>query len=118
MPPENPTAHDPALGTNHAAGVKPPTLSPSERALAPEASEPMQSANGIADDGTYVGGAGGYMGAPLPAVDSGEAEVSAANERGDGVYGFPSGPGIGTPGGEHQPADQKPDDIPNPYPDR
>ena len=118
MPLENPSAHDPALSQGHAAGVKPETLSPSERALAPEADEPMQSANGIAGDGTYVGQAGGYIGSPHPAVDSGTARVDPANERGDGAYGFPAGPGIGTPGGEHQPAAQKPDVLPNQYPER
>ena len=118
MPLENPSAHDPALGQNHAAGVKTETVSPSERALAPEGDEPMQSASGIADDGTYVGQAGGYMGGPLPAVDSGSAKVDESNERGDGAYGFPTGPGVGTPGGEHQPAAQKPDVVANPYPER
>ncbi len=118
MPLENPSAHDPALGQNHAAGVKTETASPSERALAPEGDEPMQSANGVADDGTYVGQGGGYMGGPLPAVDSGSAQVDPSNERGDGAYGFPAGPGVGMPGGEHQPAAQKPDDVTNPYPER
>ena len=120
MPPalENPGAHEPALSRNHAAGVQPETASPAERALAPEADEPMQSASATADDGTYVGQGGGYMGGPLPAVDSGVAEVDAANVRGDGAYGFPSGPGVGMPGGEHQPAAQKPDVVPNPYPER
>ena len=118
MPLENPSAHDPALSQDHATGVKRETVSPSERALAPEGGEPMQSANGTADDGTFVGQAGGYMGGPLPAVDSGEARVNASNERGDGAYGFPTGPGVGTPGGEHQPAAQKPDVVTNPYPSR
>ena len=118
MPLENPSAHDPALGQNHAAGGKTETLSPSERALAPEGDEPMQSASGIADDGTYGGQAGGYMGGPLPAVDSGSAKVDLSNERGEGAYGFPAGPGVGMPGGEHQPAAQKPDAVPNPYPER
>ena len=115
---ENPGAHEPALSRNHAAGVKPEAVSPSERALAPEGDEPMQSANGIADDGTYVGQAGGYMGGPLPAVESGTAKVDEANTRGDGAYGFPTGPGVGVPGGEHQPVAQKPDDVANPYPER
>ena len=118
MPLENPSAHDPALGQNHAAGVRTETVSPSERALAPEGDEPMQSANGIADDGTYVGQGGGYMGGPLPAVDSGTAKVDASNERGDGAYGFPAGPCVGVPGGQHQPAAQKPDVVTNPYPER
>ena len=118
MPLENPSAHDPALGQNHAAGVRTETVSPSERALAPEGDEPMQSASGIADDGTSVGQGGGYMGGPLPAVDSGTAKVDPSNQRGDGAYGFPSGPGVGVPGGEHQPAAQKPDDVGNPYPER
>ena len=104
MPSKIPAPTTPPSAADHAAGVKPETVSPSERALAPEGDEPMQSANAIADDGTYVGQAGGYMGAPLPAVESGTAEVDASNERGDGAYGFPAGPGVGMPGGEHQPA--------------
>ena len=116
--PENPSAHDPALSRDHAAGVQHETASPAERALAPEGDAPMQSANASADDGTYVGQAGGYMGGPLPAVESGVAEVDTTNKRGDGAYGFPAGPGVGTPGGEHQPAGQKPDVITNPYPER
>jgi hypothetical protein len=120
MPPdlENPSAHDPALSRNHAAGATQETASPAERALAPEGDAPMQSASASTDDGTYVGQSGGYMGGSLPAVESGIAEVDAANERGDGAYGFPSGPGVGVPGGEHQPTAQKPDVIPNPYPQR
>lgn len=105
---ENPSAHDPVLSRDHAAGVRRETLSPAERALAPESEEPMQSANGTADDGTYVGQAGGYMGGALPAVDSGTAQVNKANVRGDGAYGFPTGPGVGMPGGEHQPVAQPP----------
>jgi hypothetical protein len=115
---ENPSAHDPALSRNHAAGIQRETASPAERALAPESDEPMQSANGSADDGTYVGQGGGYMGGPLPAVESGQAKVDEGNQRGDGAYGFPAGAGVGVPGGEHQPAAQKPDVIPNPYPER
>ena len=115
---ENPSAHEPALSRRHAAGPQGETASPAERALAPEGDEPMQSATASADDGTYVGQAGGYMGGPLPAVDSGVAEVDAANRRGDGAYGFPVGPGVGVPGGQHQPAAQKPDEVTNPYPDR
>jgi hypothetical protein len=115
---ENPQAHDPALSRNHAAGARHDAASPAERALAPEGDAPMQSANAQADDGTYVGQAGGYMGGSNPAVESGVAEVNAANVRGDGAYGFPVGPGVGVPGGEHQPAAQKPDEITNPYPPR
>ena len=120
MPPdlENPGAHEPALSRNHAAGVPRETASPAERALAPEGDAPMQSASATADDGTYVGQGGGYMGGPLPAVESGHAEVDKANVRGDGAYGFPTGPGVGVPGGEHQPAAQKPDAVTNPYPER
>jgi hypothetical protein len=120
MPPdlENPRAHEPALSRDHAAGVQHETSSPAERALAPEADAPMQSASATADDGTYVGQGGGYMGASLPAVDSGTAQVDAANVRGEGAYGFPSGPGVGMPGGEHQPVDQPPDVLPPQYPQR
>ncbi len=115
---ENPSAHDPALSRDHAAGPAHESASPAERALSPEGHEPMQSANAIADDGTYVGQAGGYMGGPRPAVERGVAQVDAKNRRGDGAYGFPTGPGVGVPGGEHQPAAQKPDVVPNPYPER
>lgn len=115
---ENPSAHDPALSRDHAAGPRRDRLSTAERALAPEGDAPMQSANASADDGTYVGQAGGYMGGESPAVESGHAQVNAANRRGDGAYGFPTGPGVGVPGGEHQPAAQKPDDLPNQYPQR
>ena len=115
---ENPGAHEPALSRDHAAGPRHDRLSPSERALAPEGDAPMQSANATADDGTYVGQAGGYMGGESPAVESGHAEVNEANRRGEGAYGFPAGPGVGMPGGEHQPVAQKPDDLPNPYPQR
>jgi len=115
---ENPSAHDPALARDHAAGPRRDTVSPSERALAPEGNAPMQSPNAVADDGTYVGQAGGYMGGASPAVESGRAEVNSANRRGDGAYGFPVGPGVGVPGGEHQPAAQKPDVLPPQYPER
>ena len=115
---ENPSAHDPALSRRHAAGAAQDTASPAERALAPEGDAPMQSANASADDGAYVGQGGGYMGGALPAVEGGVAEVDAANRRGDGAYGFPAGPGVGMPGGEHQPAGQKPDVVTNPYPQR
>ena len=115
---ENPRAHDPALARDHAAGPDRETLSPSERALAPEGDAPMQSHNAIADDGTYVGQGGGYGGGASPAVQSGRADDDASNPRGDGAYGFPSGPGVGVPGGEHQPVAQKPDVVTNPYPDR
>ena len=79
---ENPSAHDPALSREHAAGVKRETASPAERALAPEGDAPMQSANASADDGTYVGQGGGYMGGSLPAVESGVAEVYKTGEDG------------------------------------
>lgn len=115
---ENPSAHDPALARDHAAGPARETLSPSERALAPEGDAPMQSHNAVADDGTYVGRAGGYMGGASPAADSGREEGDAANPRGDGAYGFPAGAGVGVPGGEHQPAAQKPDVLPPQYPER
>ena len=115
---ENPSAHDPVLSREHAAGPRSDTLSPSERALAPEGDAPMQSPNAIGDDGTYVGQAGGYMGGEAPATESGHAQVNTANRRGDGAYGFPAGPGVGMPGGEHQPAAQKPDVVPDPYPQR
>jgi hypothetical protein len=115
---ENPSAHDPALTRDHDAGPDRERLSPSERALAPEGDAPMQSHNAVADDGTYVGQAGGYMGGGSPAVESGRARVNEANPRGDGAYGFPSGPGVGEPGGEHQPVAQKPDEVPDPYPQR
>ena len=120
MPPalENPSAHDPVLARDHAAGPRGDRLSPSERALAPEGDAPMQSPNATADDGTYVGQGGGYMGGASPAVESGLAEVNEANPHGDGAYGFPFGPGVGVPGGEHQPAAQKPDVVPDPYPQR
>ena len=115
---ENPSKHDPALGRDHAAGVPQQTVSPSERALAPEADEPMQSATAITDDGTYVGQVGGYVGGESPSANGEHAAVEPANVRGDGVYGFPAGPGVGVPGGEHQPVAQKPDVVPNPYPER
>jgi hypothetical protein len=119
MPPdlENPSAHEPALSRDHAAGIPRETVSPSERALAPEGDAPMQSANATADDGTFVGQAGGYMGGPLPAVETGRAKVDEDNVRGDGAYGFPSGPGVGVPGGEHH-AQETPNITTNPYPDR
>ena len=60
----------------------------------------------------------GYMGGASPAVESGRAEVNMANRRGDGAYGFPVGPGVGVPGGEHQPVAQKPDELPRQYPER
>jgi hypothetical protein len=115
---ENPSAHDPALSRDHATGVRAATTSPAERALAPESDEPMQSASATADDGTYVGQGGGYMGAPLPAVESGVGKVEPSSQRGEGAYGFPAGPEVGMPGGQHQPVAQRPDVIPNPYPDR
>jgi hypothetical protein len=115
---ENPSAHEPALSRDHAAGVQGETQSPAERALAPEADAPMQSANASADDGTYVGQGGGYMGASTPAVESGEARVDQADVRGEGAYGYPAGPGVGMPGGEHQPAAQPPSVDSAPMPKR
>ena len=115
---ENPSAHDPALSRDHAAGPYRDRLSPAERALAPESDAPLQSPNAIADDGRYEGRAGGYAGGDLRAVDSGRAEVDASDARGDGTYGYPSGPGVGMPGGEHQPVDQPPDVLPPQYPER
>jgi hypothetical protein len=115
---ENPSAHEPALSRDHAAGVQRETSSPAERALAPEGDAPMQSASATADDGTYVGQGGGYMGGSLPAVESGTAKVDQANERGDGAYGFPAGAGVGMPGGEHQPAAQPPSVDAAPVPER
>ena len=115
---ENPSAHEPVLSRQHASGVRQDVASPAERALAPEGDGPMQSANATADDGTYVGQGGGYMGGASPAVESGIAQVDKSNERGDGAYGFPAGAGVGMPGGEHQPVAQKPDRVTNPYPER
>ncbi len=115
---ENPGAHEPALSRDHAAGVQPETSSPAERALAPEGDAPMQSANATADDGTYVGQGGGYMGGSLPAVESGTAKVDERNERGDGTYGYPAGAGVGMPGGEHQPVAQPPSVDAAPVPER
>jgi len=115
---ENPSAHDPALSHDHAAGPRHDTLSPAERALAPESDAPLQSPSAITDDGTYEGRAGGYKGRGSPAVDRGRAGADEAAGRGDGAYGFPAGPGVGMPGGEHQPAGQKPDVLPPQYPER
>jgi hypothetical protein len=115
---ENPSALDPALSLEHAAGMTQETASPAERALAPEGDAPMQSASASADAGTYVGHGGGYMGAPLPAVEGGTAQADAANVRGDGTYGFPAGPGIGMPGGQHQPVAQPPSVDAAPMPER
>ena len=115
---ENPSAHDPILSQQHDAGVRRETLSPAERALAPESDAPMQSANASADDGTYVGQGGGYSGAGAPAVEGPTAGVDAANVRGEGAYGYPAGPGVGSPGGEHQPVAQRPDVLPPQYPER
>ena len=117
-PLENPNAHEPQLSRQHDAGVRGETLSPAERALAPEGDAPLQSANGSADDGTYVGRGGGYAGGTAPAAKGPIAHVDAANTRGEGAYGYPAGPGVGMPGGEHQPAAQKPDVVTNPYPER
>ncbi|MEP6502630.1 MAG: hypothetical protein ABJD97_04840 [Betaproteobacteria bacterium] len=115
---ENPGAHDPALSQRHDAGVRQETLSPAERALAPESDAPMQSATASADDGTYVGQGGGYMGAAAPAVEGPTARVEATDVRGDGTYGFPAGAEVGLPGGEHQPVAQRPDVLPPQYPER
>lgn len=102
-PLEPSASHDPSLTQRHAAGGAQETRSPAERALAPEGDAPLQSANGVADDGTYVGQGGGYGGAAAPATESGLAQVDTGNPRGEGTYGFPSGPEVGLPGGEHQP---------------
>ncbi len=100
---ENPSNHEPALSREHTAATAPSRQSPAERALAPEGDAPMQSANAEADDGTYVGQGGGYMGGDAPAAESGVARVDPADTRGEGTYGYPAGPGVGLPGGEHQP---------------
>ena len=100
---ENPSTHEPALSRDHAAGVRRETLSPAERALAPEADAPFQSANATSDDGTYVGQGGGYMGGDAPAAETGDVQHDPDAQRGEGTYGYPSGPGVGEPGGEHQP---------------
>jgi hypothetical protein len=115
---QNPSAHEPALSRDHAAGVQRETQSPAERALAPEADAPMQSANATSDDGTYVGQGGGYMGGSAPAAESGSAKVDAADVRGEGTYGYPAEPGVGMPGGEHQPAAQPPSVDAAPVPER
>ena len=115
---ENPSAHDPVLSRRHDDGVRHETLSPAERALAPESDAPMQSANASADDGTYVGQGGGYSGASTPAVEGPTSRVDAANVRGEGAYGFPAGPDVGLPGGEHQPAAQPPSVDAAPVPER
>jgi hypothetical protein len=83
--------HDPALTRQHAAGPAQDRLTPAERALAPESHAPLQSANAIADDGTYLGRGGGYKGGDANAI------------HGEGTYGYPAGTGVGVPGGEHQP---------------
>ena len=103
---ENPGAKDRALTRQHDAGRAQDRLSPAERALAPEARAPMQSATAISDDGTYVGQAGGYPGADTVARQEGKGP----NPLGEGNYGFPYGPGVGVPGGEHQP-----EGLPAPY---
>ena len=100
---ENPSTHEPALSRDHAAGMQRETLSPAERALAPEADAPFQSANATSDDGTYVGQGGGYMGGDAPAAETGDVQHDPDAQRGEGTYGYPSGPGVGEPGGEHQP---------------
>jgi hypothetical protein len=107
-PQENPSAHEPELSRQHDAGARRETLSPAERALAPESTAPMQSASGSSDDGAYVGRGGGYAG----------SSAHAAGAHGDSTYGYPAGPGVGMPGGEHQPVAQKPDVLPPQYPER
>jgi hypothetical protein len=109
---DNPNAREPALSRDHAAGARSKMRSPAEQALAPESDAPMQSASAIAIDGTYVGRTGGYGGSPAPQAGSNDAAL------GEGTYGFPSGPGIGMPGGEHQPVHQRPDVLPPQYPER
>jgi hypothetical protein len=101
-PIENPHNHDPHLSKDHDAGPPLDRLSPAERALAPEADAPYQSADAVADDGTYVGQAGGYFGGESPAAETGEARVQPGSERGESTYGYPAGPGTGDPGGEHR----------------
>jgi hypothetical protein len=118
-PLENPRNHDPLLAEEHADGAPRDRLSPAERALAPEADAPYQSPNAVADDGTYVGQAGGYMGGESPAAESGEARVAPGSERGEGTYGYPAGPGVGHPGGEHQPGQRRANEgDPEPTPPR
>ena len=99
---ETPSSHEPALSRQHAAGAAQDRLTPAERALAPEAHAPLQSANAIADDGTYLGHGGGYKGA------------DAAATPGAGTYGYPAGTGVGVPGGEHQPEGLPDPDAPGP----
>jgi hypothetical protein len=107
---ETPSSHDPALSRQHAAGPAQDRLSPAERALAPEARAPMQSASAVADDGTYVGRTGGYVGGAMPSAGLGGAPVDTPNTLGESTYGYPAGPGVGFPGGEHQP-----EGLPDPY---
>lgn len=109
-PLETASTHEPALSASHEAGARIERQSPAERALAPEAAAPLQSANAIADDGTYVGQGGGYGG--------GHAVADGSGTGGEGTYGYPAGPGVGMPGGEHQPVDQKPWVDPAPVPER
>jgi hypothetical protein len=111
---ETSSTHEPTLSTRHAAGPARETLSPAERALAPEADAPMQSAHGVADDGTYVGRGGGYMGGVKPEAAVGGAPVDQPNTRGEGTYGYPAGPGVGFPGGEHRPEGLPDPDAPGP----
>ncbi|HEX7639506.1 MAG TPA: hypothetical protein VF457_14010 [Burkholderiaceae bacterium] len=100
---ENPSSHDPALARDHDAGVQAQHLSPAERALAPEADAPFQSATATSDDDTYVGQAGGYMGGEAPAAETGRIQPTRDAAAGEGTYGYPHGPGVGEPGGEHLP---------------
>ena len=97
---ETASTHEPALSRQHAAGPAQDRLTPAERALAPESHAPLQSANAVADDGTYVGRGGGYKGG------------DAASRP--GTYGYPAGVGVGVPGGEHQPEGLPDPDAPNP----
>jgi len=99
---ETPSTHDPALSRQHAAGPAQRRLSPAERALAPEARAPFHSDSAVAEDGSYVGQAGGYVG--------GECSGDASAAGGQGTYGYPAGPGVGTPGGQHHPEGE-----PDPY---
>src|SRR5262249_28089448 len=47
------------------------------------------SARGLAPDGTYIGRAGGYVGAAHDDADPG------GGEHGEGTYGYAYGPGVG-----------------------
>ena len=58
------------------------------------------------------------MGAGAPAVEGPAARVDVDIVLGEGAYGYPAGPGVGMPGGEHQPVAQRPDVLPPQYPER